>query len=225
MMGIDGHVLVRVQKVRCHQHITAAPDAALTCCHLPADRPKHAHQSPSSPSFPLNPPRRSSPALAWLVHEAETVDDPALVGPAPKPEPRDVDLCVADRAGCRADGSIELGTHRFEGWIVAPPDCIFVALSTMTVSGTSLPAPTPWSSAQARSTSPSSSRSGSSARISSIVSSGSALPSHTSADRTVSDQASNDASRGNIQDGRPRCRPGRSSDMRQYTCRDRRGWT
>src|SRR6185295_1994701 len=88
--------------------------------HLAADGPKHHHQSPSSPSFPFDPPLRCPATFAWLVHQAETIDDPALVGPAPKPEPRDVDLCDASRSGRGADGSIELGIHRFEGWIVAP---------------------------------------------------------------------------------------------------------
>ena len=200
-MGIDGHVLVRIQKVKYHQHTAAAPDDTRRRCHLAADKPKHHHQSPSSPSFPLNPPRRSPSAFAWLVHQAEAVDDPALVGPAPKTEPRDLDPCVPGRPGCRADGRVELGIHR-RGLDRSPRRLLFVALSTMTLSGTSLPGPTPWCFAHSRSTSPSSSRSGSSARISSIVSSGSALPSHTNADRTVSDQPSNDASRGNTP-GRP----------------------
>ena len=90
------------------------------------------------------------------------------------------------------------------GWtgVGSKPPRVFVALSTMTLSGSSLPGPTPWYFAHAYSTALSNSRSGSSPRISSIVSTGSALPSHTSADRTVSDQPSNDTNRGNTF-GRP----------------------
>ena len=199
--GIDGYVLV-IARVD-GRGDTLLSRRQLAGCHLARDRPKHTLQSPSSPSFPFNPPRRSPPAFAWLVHEAEAIDNPALVGPAPYTEPSDVDLCVADRAGCRADGSIQLGITPVRGLDRSQPPGLHLRGPVDDDGKRHVAAgPTPWSFAQARSTSPSSSRSGSSARISSIVSSGSALPSHTSAERTVSDQASNDASRGNTP-GRP----------------------
>ena len=119
MMGIDGHVLVRVQKVKYHQHTAAAPARRGRRCHLarmgqnmPINHLHHHHFL--STHHVAAPPRLLG---LFLRRRPSTIR--SLAGPAPNAELPDLDLCVADRAGRSADGSIEVGKHRFERRIKA----------------------------------------------------------------------------------------------------------